>query len=336
MIAARGHPAEQHDPLAGVARAQRAAVVGSLEVGQKLGHAENVTRRRGCASAPGRIRVRRLRVSAPCRSAACPESPTFDEHMRLRVLYHGNCFDGCSSAGMFARFYRERIAKGPVEVVYRPAGAQGRRRSRSRRTLRRRRERLRRFSLLPGSAPDVVVRSPRLGVSARRRRGPLPRRRHRAQVLRPEAKSCTKFLADTRARASSASTPAPLAELIEWAEIIDGALFPSAQMAVELKEPALRLMTLIENNRDPKTGGSVHRGSGQPAARPTSPRIPYVAEPLKPLLDQHAAQHRDRSAPRRKLEGNVVFFDLADRETGRVQQVHLATTCSPRPATRSA
>ena len=32
--------------------------------------------------------------------------------MRLRVLYHGNCFDGCSSAGLFARFYRERIAKG--------------------------------------------------------------------------------------------------------------------------------------------------------------------------------------------------------------------------------
>src|SRR5207249_3585661 len=36
--------------------------------------------------------------------------------MRLRVLYHGNCFDGCSSAGVFTRFYRERIAKAPVEV----------------------------------------------------------------------------------------------------------------------------------------------------------------------------------------------------------------------------
>ena len=35
--------------------------------------------------------------------------------MRLRVLYHGNCFDGCSSAAVFSRFYRERIAKGPDE-----------------------------------------------------------------------------------------------------------------------------------------------------------------------------------------------------------------------------
>ncbi len=45
--------------------------------------------------------------------------------MRLRVLYHGNCFDGCSSAGVFTRFYRERIAKGPVDVLYRPLEHKG-------------------------------------------------------------------------------------------------------------------------------------------------------------------------------------------------------------------
>ena len=45
--------------------------------------------------------------------------------MRLRVLYHGNCFDGCSSAGVFTRFYRERIAKDPLEVVYRPLEHKG-------------------------------------------------------------------------------------------------------------------------------------------------------------------------------------------------------------------
>ena len=38
------------------------------------------------------------------------------KNMRLRVLYHGNCFDGCSSAGVFTRFYRERVAKAPVEA----------------------------------------------------------------------------------------------------------------------------------------------------------------------------------------------------------------------------
>jgi hypothetical protein len=45
--------------------------------------------------------------------------------MRLRVLYHGNCFDGCSSAGVFSRFYRERIAKGPIDIAYRPLEHKG-------------------------------------------------------------------------------------------------------------------------------------------------------------------------------------------------------------------
>ena len=37
---------------------------------------------------------------------------------------------------------------------------------------------------------------------------------------------------------------------IHWADIIDGAQFPSAQTAVELKEPAMRLMLVIEATRD--------------------------------------------------------------------------------------
>jgi len=45
--------------------------------------------------------------------------------MRLRVLYHGNCFDGCSSAGVFTRFYKERVAKAPVQVSYRPLEHKG-------------------------------------------------------------------------------------------------------------------------------------------------------------------------------------------------------------------
>src|SRR5688500_17898038 len=36
--------------------------------------------------------------------------------MRLRVLFHDNCFDGAASAAVFSRFYRERIdAKATLE-----------------------------------------------------------------------------------------------------------------------------------------------------------------------------------------------------------------------------
>src|SRR5262245_18130079 len=63
------------------------------------------------------------------------------------------------------------------------AGAQGFTAAVFARPFRRRRERMRRFSLLAGPTPDLVVRPPRVRVPAAGRRGPFPRRRHRTQVL---------------------------------------------------------------------------------------------------------------------------------------------------------
>src|SRR4051794_15101603 len=129
----------------------------------------------------------------------------------------------------------------------------------------------------------------------------------------PKAKSCTKFLADTVA-AKFGFDATPIAELVKWAEIIDGALFTDAKMAVELKEPALRLMTFIENNRDPKLA---ERFIGDLVSRPLGEiaEDPYVAEPLQTLLAQHQRNIEAMRAAA-KLEGSVVTFDLADRETG--------------------
>ena len=109
VVAPGMHPAEEDDALAGVAGAERAAVVGSLQICQELGH-------RAAMVAGVRLVRESDRQFSPCRSGE--PSPSLAK-MRLRVLYHGNCFDGCSSAGVFTRFYRERIAKGPLDVVYR-------------------------------------------------------------------------------------------------------------------------------------------------------------------------------------------------------------------------
>ena len=38
--------------------------------------------------------------------------------MRLRVLFHDNCFDGAASAALFTRFFRERVAP-DAEISYR-------------------------------------------------------------------------------------------------------------------------------------------------------------------------------------------------------------------------
>ena len=62
-------------------------------------------------------------------------------------------------------------------------------------------------------------------------------------------KSCTEFIADV-AQTKFGFNPEPLKELIHWAHIIDGALYESAAQCVELKEPALQLMQVIEGTPD--------------------------------------------------------------------------------------
>src|SRR5450432_1550849 len=235
--------------------------------------------------------------------------------VRLRVLYHGNCFDGCSSAGIFSRFYREKIANGPAEVVFRPLEHKGDAQAFP-------------ADVFDGDENACVdfrySQDPRLSwwfdhhASAFQLPGDESHFRADAtgrKFYDPAAKSCTKFLADTVA-AKFGFDAAPLRELVEWAEIIDGALFPSAKMAVELREPALRLMTFIENNRENATaerfiGDLVSRPLGEIAADP------YVTGPLGLVLDQHARNiEAIRKASKVDVEGGVVFFDVADQNIG--------------------
>ncbi len=38
--------------------------------------------------------------------------------MKLRILYHGNCFDGVSSAAIFTKFYQAKIQPGSGCFLY--------------------------------------------------------------------------------------------------------------------------------------------------------------------------------------------------------------------------
>jgi len=231
--------------------------------------------------------------------------------VRLRVLYHGNCFDGCSSAGIFARFYREKIVNGgELEVLFRPLEHKGD------------------AQPFPADCFDgdenVCVdfrysQDPRLSwwfdhhASAFQLPGDEAHFRADAtgrKFYDPAARSCAKFVARVLS-GQFGWDDKPLGELIEWAEIIDGALFKSAAQAVELKEPALRLMTWIENNRDPKLAD---RFILDLASRPLAEIAadPYVARPLETLLTQHQ-ENIETMRKTARFERGVVFFDLADR-----------------------
>lgn len=65
----------------------------------------------------------------------------------------------------------------------------------------------------------------------------------------PTYHSCTKLIVDMVRRHFGFDSER-LGELIRWADIIDGAQFDSARTAVELPEPALKLMMVIESVRD--------------------------------------------------------------------------------------
>jgi hypothetical protein len=100
-----------------------------------------------------------------------------------------------------------------------------------------------------------------------------------------------------------------LGGLIHWADIIDAARFSSAQQAVELKEPALQLMTVIEAHGDDAfvAPRALALAAGTPLDEvATAPEVQKLFAPL-------AAEHRencDAIGARAKLEGGVVTFDL--------------------------
>lgn len=228
--------------------------------------------------------------------------------MRLRILHHGSCFDGASSAGVFARFFRERVAQEPVEVGFAPMDHKG---------------------AGPAIPPDSLDGDVNACVDFRYTsdarlhwwfdhhvstfQSAADEAHFRAdrsgqKFYDPSAKSCTRFLAHTLAEKFGFDISS-LQELLAWAEIIDGALFESAAQAVELREPALRLMTWVEANRD---RGLSERFITDVVSKPLDEIVasPYVAEPLAGLLDRHK---KNVEAIRRlaRLDEGVVITDLS-------------------------
>src|SRR5215210_6386238 len=164
--------------------------------------------------------------------------------MKLRILYHGHCFDGVASAAVFTRFYRSRV-NGAASVEY--------------------------TSLLhrPGALFDEEMFDGDENAIVDFKYAPSTKLtwwfdHHQSAFLTPEdeahfradrtgrkfwdaeSKSCTEFIARV-GRENFGYEDARLAPLVEWAHIIDGAFYESAAQVVELREPALQLMQVLEN-----------------------------------------------------------------------------------------
>src|SRR5947199_1404023 len=231
------------------------------------------------------------------------------ERLRVRVFYHDRCFDGASSAALFSRFYRERI-RNNVEFVF--SGLLHRAGS------------LFDEKQFDGDENAIVdfkySSSPKItwwfdhhesAFLSPEDAAHFEQDQSNCKFYDPSFKSCTSFIAMTAEQRFGFNLE-PVAELVRWTDIIDGALYPDAKTAVEMKAPAMQLTMVIESTQD---HGFVPNLIPLLATKPLGEILdePFVAPLLPPLLHRHEFS-MDILKERTECKDRTIFFDVTDKD----------------------
>jgi hypothetical protein len=127
----------------------------------------------------------------------------------------------------------------------------------------------------------------------------------------PGFKSCTSFIAMV-AEQRFGFDPRPVAELVHWTDIVDGAMYEDAQSAVEMKAPAMKLTMAIEAVREPDFVKSlIPLLATEPLDRILEK--PFVAAVLPTLMERHQ-RSIDVLRQRAKERQGTIFFDITDQD----------------------
>ena len=229
--------------------------------------------------------------------------------MKVKVFYHDRCFDGASSAALFSRFYGERI-RSDVKFIFsgllHRAGA------------------LFNEADFTGDENAIVdfkySSSPRVtwwfdhhqsAFLTPQDAEHFEQDQSNKKFYDPDFKSCTSFIAAV-AEQRFGFNPAPVAELVRWTDIIDGALYADAKTAVEMKEPAMQLTMIIESTQDPEF---LPQLIPLLAARPLAEvvTVPFVASLLPPLLTRYQ-KTIEVLGQRIQSKDSTLYFDVTDHE----------------------
>src|SRR3984885_11818447 len=246
-------------------------------------------KRRGAASAAGILSERRS--------------------LRVRVFYHDKCFDGASSAALFSRFYRERI-RGDAEFIFtglvHRAGA------------------LFDENEFDGDENAIVdfkySSSPKItwwfdhhesAFLSPADAEHFEQNESNRKFYDPNYKSCTSFIAMI-AQQHFGFDPAPLADLVHWTDVIDGAMYPDAKTAVAMEAPAMKLTMVIESAPD---HGFVPNLIPLLATKSLAKILeePFVAPLLPPLLKRHELSIGILEQ-RTECKDGTIFFDVSDQD----------------------
>lgn len=227
--------------------------------------------------------------------------------MKVRVFYHDKCFDGASSAALFSRFYRERI-RNDVQFEFtgllHRAGALFNERD---------------FDgdenaivdFKYSSSPKITwwfdhhesaFLSPEDAAHFEQDQG-------NRKFYDPDFKSCTSFIAMI-AEQRFGFDPVPVAELVRWTDIVDGAMYDDAKSAVEMKAPAMKLTMAIEAATERNfVKNLIPLLAYQPLGKILEE--PFVAAVMPPLLERHE-RSVDILRKRAEEKDGTIFFDITD------------------------
>ena len=236
-------------------------------------------------------------------------------NLECGIFYHDKCFDGACSASLFMRFHRECVKtadKFSFHGLVHRAGAlfdEG--------------------AFVDGENAIVDFKysaSPKVTwwfdhhqsafLSADDQKNFEAGQRDGSQRMRkffnPNYVSCTSLIADI-AQVNFGFDTAPLLELINWADIVDGARYESAKAAVEMAAPAMKLTMVIESASD---------NSLVPRLIPLLTEMSlqqvldegFVKMLLEPLMARHWAA-LELIRQRATVEDGVITFDITDQPT---------------------
>ncbi len=227
----------------------------------------------------------------------------------MKIFFHDNCFDGLASAAVFSNFYRNAIRKN-CEFVY-----EG---------LAHRAGQLFLDVQFDGDENAIVdfkySSDPRLTWWFDH---------HQSAFLSPEDEahykadksgkkfhdptypSCTKFIAEMLKKHFGFDSSS-LSELIRWADIIDGARFENAKTAVELQEPAMRLMLVVEGVRNRNRTCSLI-SEFQRKSMDEIMEIPWVQEVFQSLYERHL-RSIEIIRQNAQYSNGAIFFDVSSHD----------------------
>jgi hypothetical protein len=225
--------------------------------------------------------------------------------MRVRILYHDHCFDGAASAAFFSRFFEGRYSP---DAEFEFTG------------LAHKASQLFEDSLFDGDVNAIVdfkySPDPRLtwwfdhhqsAFLSPEDAEHFKHDRSGKKLYDPGFSSCTMFIAHVAREKFGYQAP-DLAELVEWADIIDGARYTSAQEAVELRAPAMKLTLVIESAKGSEIIHKIirwmrHRSLGEIILEPE------IQQLYAPLHEQHV-NSIDIIRKHAHAQNGVIFFDL--------------------------